>query len=132
MATYGSNVAQTSASVNKDLLEDSDTQYSIIKADDGCQYVKADRSMASDGWKQRKAYFLDFDGKYYDVRISVAAGKDGDVVYHVGQMKERSFPYSHGSSTRSGAQFRETSLRASTVAQSPASVNKKDLTDSDQ
>ena len=59
--------------------------------------------MASDGWNYRTAYFRDFDGKYYQVTISTALGPDGNVVYNIGQMQERSFPQINGSSGNSGA-----------------------------
>ena len=60
--------------------------------------------MAKDGWNYRAAYFMDFDGKYYRTRISVALGKDGSIVYNIGEMQERSTPQINGSSGNSGAQ----------------------------
>lgn len=60
--------------------------------------------MAKDGWNYRTAYFMDFDGKYYRTRISVALGKDGGIVYNIGEMQERSTPQINGSSGNSGAQ----------------------------
>ena len=60
--------------------------------------------MAKDGWNYRTAYFMDFDGKYYRTRISVALGKDGSIVYNIGEMQERSTPQINGSSENSGAQ----------------------------
>lgn len=60
--------------------------------------------MAKDGWNYRTAYFMDFDGKYYRMRISVALGKDGSIVYNIGEMQERSTPQINGSSGNSGAQ----------------------------
>lgn len=59
--------------------------------------------MAKDGWNYRTAYFMDFDGKYYRTRISVALGKDGSIVYNIGKMQERSTPRIAGSSGNSGA-----------------------------
>lgn len=61
--------------------------------------------MAKDGWNYRTAYFMDFDGKYYRTRISVALGKDGSIVYNIGEMQERSTPQINGSSGNSGAQW---------------------------
>lgn len=61
--------------------------------------------MAKDGWNYRTAYFMDFDGKYYRTRISVALGKDGSIVYNIGEMQERSTPQINGSSGISGAQW---------------------------
>lgn len=60
--------------------------------------------MAKNGWNYRTAYFMDFDGKYYRTRISVALGKDGSIVYNIGEMQERSTPQINGSSGNSGAQ----------------------------
>lgn len=62
-------------------------------------------NMAKDGWNYRTAYFMDFDGKYYRTRISVALGKDGSIVYNIGEMQERSTPQINGSSGNSGAQW---------------------------
>lgn len=60
------------------------------------------------GWFYRKAWFQDFDGKYYLVTISTADGDNGVVVYNVGDMKRRGSPANiHGSSdsvTETGAQ----------------------------
>ena len=70
-------------------------------------------SMASGGWDYRTAFFRDFDGKYYQCTISVSKGKDGNVVYNIGKMKERRFPHARnalsGSSAESGALRGETS-----------------------
>lgn len=60
-------------------------------------------NMAKDGWNYRTAYFMDFDGKYYRTRISVALGKDGSIVYNIGKMQKRSTPRIAGSSGNSGA-----------------------------
>lgn len=69
--------------------------------------------MAEGGWNYRTAYFLDFDGKYYRCVISVSIGKNGNAVYNIGEMKERSFSTAQkalsGSSAKSGALGRETS-----------------------
>lgn len=60
---------------------------------------------ASGGWNYRTAHFMDFDGKYYEVRISVALGADGKMIYNIGQMQERSIPQINGSSSQTrGAQ----------------------------
>lgn len=63
---------------------------------------------ANNGWFYRKAWFQDFDGKYYLVTISTADGDNGVVVYNVGDMKRRGSPANiHGSSdsvTETGAQ----------------------------
>lgn len=60
---------------------------------------------ASGGWNYRTAHFMDFDGKYYEVTISVALGADGKMIYNIGQMQERSIPQINGSSSQTkGAQ----------------------------
>ena len=73
--------------------------------------------MASGGWNYRTAYFLDFDSEYYRCRISVSIGKDGNAVYNIGEMEERSFPTAqnalNGSSANSGALGREASSQDS-------------------
>lgn len=58
--------------------------------------------MATDGWNYRKAYFQDFDGRYYSVTISVAKGANGNVVYNIGNMKEEASPKVKGSSAGNG------------------------------
>lgn len=58
--------------------------------------------MASEGWNYRTAYFMDFDGKYYRVTISVAHGADGKMIYNIGQMKEEASPKVKGSSAETG------------------------------
>lgn len=60
-------------------------------------------AFASSGWNYRTAYFQDFDGKYYLLHISVAQGEKGNVVYNIGDIRERSFPKVTGSSARGGA-----------------------------
>ena len=58
---------------------------------------------AEGGWTYRTAFFHDFDGKYYRLKISAAIGKDGTVVYNIGDIEERSFPKVTGSSAKGGA-----------------------------
>lgn len=72
---------------------------------------------AEGGWNYRAAYFQDFDGKYYLCTVSVAIGKDGNIVYNIGDMQERSLPTVQnaltGSSAEGGAQRGETSSKHS-------------------
>ena len=69
-------------------------------------------SFAKDGWRYRGAYFMDHDGKYYEVTISVAYGANGKVAYNIAEIKKRSFPEKNGSSNpKTGAQGK-TSLDA--------------------
>ena len=69
------------------------------KADEGQRHG----DFATDGWQYRTAYFRDFDGRYYRLRISVAQGVDGNIVYNIGDIRERSLPHRAGSSAKSGA-----------------------------
>ena len=79
--------------------------------------------MAKDGWNYRTAYFMDFDGKYYRTRISVALGKDGSIVYNIGKMQERSTPRIAGSSGNSGALLGNAS--ADSIPTDGENVNRK-------
>ena len=58
--------------------------------------------MAADGWNCRKAYFQDFDGRYYSVTISIAKDINGNVVYNIGNMKKEASPKVKGSSAGNG------------------------------
>lgn len=80
--------------------------------------------MASKGWTYRTAYFMDFDGKYYQVTISAAKNNSGTVVYNVGKMQERSIPQIGGSSNLSnGAQWGNAST--SSISTSSGNVKAK-------
>lgn len=66
---------------------------------------KVHGDFARDGWRYRSAYFMDHDGKYYHLTISVAHGRDGKVAYNIAEIKKRSFPEKNGSSNpKTGAQ----------------------------
>ena len=68
---------------------------------------------AKDGWRYRQAYFMDHDGKYYDLTLSVAYGRDGKIAYNIANIKERSLPQVRGSSNpKTGAQGGKASLDA--------------------
>ena len=90
------------------------------KADKGSRHG----AFASGGWNYRNAYFQDFDGKYYKLQISVAQNADGNVVYNIGKIEERSLPTVYGSSAQGGAQGRKTSSTLSISSES-GNVNKK-------
>lgn len=76
------------------------------KADKGARHG----AFAEGGWTYRTAYFHDFDGKHYRLTISVAKGVDGNVVYNIGNIEERSFPKIVGPSAKGGALNGETSF----------------------
>lgn len=84
--------------------------------------------LAKNGWYYRKAWFQDFDGKYYLVTISTADGDNGVVVYNVGDMKRRGSPANiHGSSdsvTETGAQQGKSSSTA-TIRQTEGNSQEK-------
>ena len=81
--------------------------------------------MAADGWNYRTAFFMDFDGKYYEITISVAENADGKMIYNIGKMQERSIPQISGSSaSRSGALRGNTSSKTS-IAEAGNSVKGK-------
>lgn len=85
---------------------------------------------ASKGWNYRTAYFLDFDGKYYLTTISVHMGVNGNAIYNIGKMQERSFPGISGSSAKGGAQKGKTSLESS-ISQPEPKRNTKFSVDDD-
>ena len=74
---------------------------------------------ASGGWNYRTAYFQDYDGKYYRVRLSVQRGDNGNVVYNIGDMQERSLPKLTGSSVNDGALNGETSSGTNIAEEAP-------------
>ena len=81
--------------------------------------------MAKDGWRYREAYFMDHDGKYYVLTLSVAYGNNGKVAYNIANMRERSFPTSLGSSNpKTGALSGKASLR-DTIPQTGEQSNPK-------
>lgn len=81
-------------------------------------------SFAEGGWTYRTAFFQDFDGKYYRLKISAAKGADGNVVYNIGDIEERSFPKVTGSSAKGGALNGKASS-ADNVAQDGENVKMK-------
>ena len=54
---------------------------------------KKNHAFATDGFNYRTAYFLDNDGSYY--RVTMSVGKNGDIntIYNVGKLKEAPFPH---------------------------------------
>lgn len=74
---------------------------------------------AEGGWTYREAYFRDFDGRYYRLTISAAKGADGNVVYNIGNIEERSFPNIVGSSAKGGALNGKASFEAKVPQNEP-------------
>ena len=85
---------KTNAAAHIDELATLSKRKGGIKADAGNRHG----GMASKGWEYRKAYFEDFDGKYYEVTISAARSENGTMIYNIGQMKEEASPKVKGSS----------------------------------
>ena len=57
--------------------------------------TKADskeHSFAKDGFTYRRAYFKDFDGKYYEIKLSIGHNGTTATVYNVGKIKESAVP----------------------------------------
>ena len=84
------------------------------------------KAMASNGWNYRTAYFEDADGKYYQLTISTALGKNGNTVYNIAKIKERTpaggeskvktsgaLPFRGSSAENGGAQVQFRSSNAS-------------------
>jgi predicted nucleic acid-binding Zn-ribbon protein len=59
--------------------------------------------IAKHGWRYYKAYFMDFDGGYYELRISSGIGDTQNPVYNIGEIRKRRFPAFTGSSYSVGA-----------------------------
>lgn len=91
---------KVSAGAHIDELAEVSRSQGKVKRDVGARHGE----FASQGWDYRDAYFQDFDGKYYQVNLSAAIGKDGKIVYNIGAMQERSLPTVTGSSAKGGAQ----------------------------
>ena len=84
-------------------------------------------AFAERGWNYRTAYFQDFDGTYYRLRISVAQGADGNVVYNIGEIRKRDISIAPGSSAKRGAQDGNASAD-SVAARAPSVKGKYSLT----
>ena len=66
----------------------------------------------------RTAFFRDFDGRYFRMRISVMEGEQGKIAYNIGNILERPFPNVNGSSanaalTKTGNDLSGDSIRES-------------------
>ncbi len=88
--------------------------------------------MASRGWNYRTVFFRDFDGKYYRLYISVAQGADGNVVYHIGNIEERSFPNVIGSSAKNDGALKGKASSDARLPREGKNVNSKFSRDTDR
>ena len=86
---------------------------------------------ATDGFNYRTAYFMDGDGKYY--RITLSVGKNGEIntVYNVGKIKETERPLVAQRPDRIISTEDElNSVSNNRVAQNEPSVNNYSMQDS--
>ena len=86
---------------------------------------------AEGGWNYRTAFFMDFDKKYYKVKLSVQIGTDGNAVYNIGDMQERRPPMPNGSSANGSAHAGESSFDESIARQEPVVKQKLSFDDED-
>lgn len=63
---------------------------------------KHENDIGEDGFNYYDAYFEDFDGKYYRVRLSAALNENQETAYSIGKVTERKSPASSGSSSNEG------------------------------
>ena len=52
-------------------------------------FAHAKRNLTKNGWSYRTAYFKDFDGKEYKIKMSVAMNGTIESIYNVGELKEK-------------------------------------------
>ena len=86
---------------------------------------------AEGGWNYRTAFFMDFDKKYYKVKLSVQIGEDGNAIYNIGDMQERRPPMPNGSSANGSAHAGESSFKESIAQQKPPVKQKFSFDDED-
>lgn len=81
-------------------------------------------SFAKDGFNYRTAYFLDNDGQYYRVTMSVGINGEINTVYNVGKIKEVNFPKS-GSKAEGVVSRHKGSMTSidTTISQNDKNVN---------
>lgn len=68
------------------------------------------RRMADQGWDYRTAYFEDFDGSFYEIRLSVSRNGDIKEIYNIGQLRNKKNTVS-----TVGSSVRKDGARASTL-----------------
>jgi len=78
----------------------------LISIADNKRFVPDDGShkndIGEDGFDYRQVYFQDYDGKHYQMDLSVAKNGAENTVYSIGDIKERSFPPNTGPSSKTG------------------------------
>lgn len=63
---------------------------------------KHKNDIGEDGFNYFIAYFMDEDGKYYEISFSAALNADAETAYSIGEIRKRKAPASPGSSTKTG------------------------------
>ncbi|MBR5485164.1 MAG: hypothetical protein IKV41_01475 [Oscillospiraceae bacterium] len=84
-------------------------------------------NFASGGWNYRTAYFQDFDGSYYQLKISTAINPNGIVVYNIADIQKRRFPSVNGSSPNGALNKGGRKSSNTNVAQSQQGVNNQSM-----
>lgn len=110
---------KTNAAAHIDELATLSKRKGEIKTDIGNRHGE----MASEGWEYRKAYFEDFDGKYYEVTISAARSENGTMIYNIGQMKEEANPKVKGSSAENSNGPRGFASSSTNIREDAGKVN---------
>lgn len=110
---------KTNAAAHIDELATLSKRKGEIKTDIGNRHGE----MASEGWEYRKAYFEDFDGKYYEVTISAARSENGTMIYNIGQMKEEASPKVKGSSAENSNGPRGFASSSTNIREDAGKVN---------
>ena len=80
---------------------------------------------AKDGFTYRTAYFKDFDGKYYQIRLSIGHNGTKATVYNVGKIKE-SIPPSAKIIAVVGSQARSEMLSNNSIPETSEKNNPSD------
>lgn len=60
---------------------------------------KKNHDFAKNGFNYRTAYFRDFDGQYYQLKISVGLNQNNKLTYNIGKINKSPFPAFSGSKT---------------------------------
>ena len=110
---------KTNAAAHIDELATLSKRKGGLKSDAGNRHGE----MASEGWEYRKAYFEDFDGKYYEVTISAARSENGTMIYNIGQMKEEASPKVKGSSAENSNGPRGFASSSTNIREDAGKVN---------
>lgn len=73
-------------------------------------YKEHSEDFAKYGFDYRRAYFMDLDGKYYELTLSVGINKEGKEAYNIGHIKRMTFPVT-GSKARGSRPYGKSSSK---------------------